>query len=202
MSEPRQLATHFDRLESFFFCRCILAFLIKKYRHAVASREKSKSELLQGINRFRIAYREIGKRMTLEGCIPEEELVFHFTHEELKYLLNHRCPVLFQRYFLFVRLKESLYIYIYFLVFRAHKRKHLYERWNQLHFPELNYGIPQPEPAKEKLDFFDSERERVKLQGTPACHGTVIGKACVITDIKDTKFIQQGDSTKKKKCWF
>lgn len=77
--------------------RYILKFLVEKCRHAVASREKSKSELVRAMNRFRIAYREVGKCMVSSGNIPEEDLVFYLTHDELKALLSEKSPGLIQK---------------------------------------------------------------------------------------------------------
>ncbi|KAK9746645.1 Pyruvate phosphate dikinase, AMP/ATP-binding domain [Popillia japonica] len=151
--------------------RYILKYLIKKCREAVAGREKSKSELIRGINRFRLAYRELGRQMVLEELLPEPDLVFFLTHPELKAVAQEKSPG---------------------LVSKASKRKRQYGKWDKLQFPEINQGIPTPDTDFD-LEKFQFGRSEFQLKGTPVYEGNLVARACVITDIKEAKSIQPGD---------
>ncbi|GJQ79831.1 hypothetical protein Trydic_g23295 [Trypoxylus dichotomus] len=152
--------------------RYILKFLVSKCREAVAGREKSKSELVRGVNRFRLAYTELGKEMALQGFLPEEDLVFHLTHEELKAVASQKSPG---------------------LIAKAVRRKRLYDKWDKFQFPEISYGLPVPED-KDDFDGFTVIENAVKLKGTPVYEGNIIARACVVTDIKEArKSVQPGD---------
>lgn len=72
----------------------------------------------------------------------------------------------------------------------------MYEKWNHLNFPELNYGIPQPEQEKDDAKLMETREDGVKLQGTPVYEGIVVARACVITQIEEAKSIQQGCPSK------
>ncbi|KAI4454859.1 phosphoenolpyruvate synthase-related [Holotrichia oblita] len=151
--------------------RYILKYLVKKCREAVAGREKSKSELIRGINRFRLAYRELGQQMVLEELIPEPDLVFFLTHDELKTISRQISPE---------------------LISKASKRKRQYEKWDKLQFPEINQGIPIPD-TDFNLEEFEIGNGEIQLKGTPVYEGNLVARACVITDIKEAKSIQPGD---------
>ena len=56
----------------------------------MAAREKTKSELIRGINKFRAAYRVLSSAMVSSGYLPDEDLIFHLTHEEIGQVMRER----------------------------------------------------------------------------------------------------------------
>lgn len=74
--------------------RLILKYLVRKCRAAVRSREDTKSELIRCYYKLKVAFRELGKRMVSEGYIPQENLIFHLSCDEIKEVLTKRNPVL------------------------------------------------------------------------------------------------------------
>jgi hypothetical protein len=154
--------------------RTILKFLMKKSRRAVGIREQTKSESVRLVNKLRIAYRVLGEKMTLAGLIPDQELVFHLTHYEVGQLIqrSERSPV---------------------LITKASKRQKLYPKWDKLKFPEISYGLPQP----ENRDFIPrTGTGKVKCEGTPVCAGVVQARACVITDLAEIDQLKDGPERK------
>lgn len=77
---------------------------------------------------------------------------------------------------------------MFFSCFRAMRRQRLYPEWNKINFPELIVGVPNP----IKKEIFKTGNE-VKLKGFPVYPGNVLGRAVVITDLKDIDQIQKGD---------
>lgn len=76
------------------FFRIILNFLVKLARNGVGYRESTKSELVRGINTLRKYFLNMAKMMVLEGIIPNKELIFHFTKDELEQLFKIPDPAL------------------------------------------------------------------------------------------------------------
>lgn len=69
----------------------------------------------------------------------------------------------------------------------------MYPTWDKYYFKEVHWGQPIPEDEEhERLERLKSNNVSVKVQGTPVYPGTVIARACVITDIKDAIHIQPG----------
>ncbi|XP_017878509.1 uncharacterized protein LOC108624053 isoform X2 [Ceratina calcarata] len=147
----------------------ILKKAVPHSRKAVVRRELTKAILVDLIHIFRLAYRRLGKLMVLEGYLPEEDLIFFLTKEEIGQILNDHNTALVQK---------------------AFRRKRLFPRLYELRYPEINIGMPIPE--KVDLDVTIDE-DSMKVQGTPVCGGSISNRACVITDIADAKNIQQGD---------
>ncbi|XP_022901029.2 rifampicin phosphotransferase-like [Onthophagus taurus] len=147
----------------------ILKFIVKKCRKAVAHRETTKSVFIKTIHKFRLVFNELGKAMVKESLIPAHDVVFFFTIEELRDHIKERNPI---------------------LVSKAIRRRKLYEKWNSLHFPELIYGVPIPE---QQSVAFKRTENNLKIHGTPVCKGNIVGRACVITDIKEINLVQSGD---------
>ncbi|XP_076242647.1 rifampicin phosphotransferase-like isoform X2 [Calliopsis andreniformis] len=143
--------------------------LIPHCRKAVVRREITKSLFAKVVHKFRLAYKKLGKLMVLEEYLPNEDLVFFLTNEEIGEVLNHRKATLVQK---------------------ACRRKKLFPRLNELRYQELNTGMPIP--IKNVLDTIITD-EHVKIQGLPVCGGSALNRACVITEFADTHKIQQGD---------
>lgn len=75
------------------------------------------------------------------------------------------------------------------------KRQKLYPKWNQLKFPEISYGYPQPE---KEFPFPVELLPGSKCTGTPVCTGSVQARACVITCLDEIEILEKGKKTSKK----
>lgn len=80
-----------------FLQRKLLNYLIPKTKFAVHMREASKSGLIKGFHRLRLAMRRVGLQLQLEGRLPDPDLVFFFTCDELYRFITTRDPLLLPR---------------------------------------------------------------------------------------------------------
>lgn len=77
--------------------KVILRFLLSKMQRAVASREATKSELIRSAHVFRLAYRQLAAKMVSKGILPSQDLIFFFTHHEIKQLIAKPNPMLISK---------------------------------------------------------------------------------------------------------
>lgn len=64
----------------------------------MAAREKTKSELIRGINKLRVAYRVLSSAMVSSGYLPNKELIFHLTHKEIRQVMKERDASIISKY--------------------------------------------------------------------------------------------------------
>ncbi|XP_012227531.1 rifampicin phosphotransferase-like [Linepithema humile] len=152
------------------FARRILRFIIPLSRKAVTRREMTKSIIASMCHKLRVAYKRLGALMVAENFIPDEDFVFFLTHQEIGQLLNNHNA---------------------HLVRKALRRKKIYHQAAKLEYPEFVIGMPEP---IEKTFHPSSQKEKcTKINGTSVCTGSVVSRACVITDLSEAKNIQNGD---------
>ncbi|XP_076222642.1 rifampicin phosphotransferase-like isoform X2 [Nomia melanderi] len=152
--------------------KLILKKLIPLSRRAIVQRELTKSLLSSITHKFKLAYRRLGKLMVLEEYLPSEDLIFFLTNEELGEILSHRNIS---------------------SVARAFRRRKIYHHVKQLRYPELGTGMPIPIQDDTNVDRFLAADGSIKIQGVTVCGGSVLNRACVITDLSDAHKIQSGD---------
>nr|XP_033335148.1 putative phosphoenolpyruvate synthase [Megalopta genalis] len=152
--------------------RSILNVIVPLSRKSVTRRELTKSLLVNVVHKFRLAFKKLGKLMVLEEYLPNQDLIFFLTIDEIREVLNHRNKSLVQR------------------VVRRHR---LYPKLKQLRFPEVNTGMPLPIKNESEIDRFLTTDGSIKIQGTAVCTGSALNRACVITDLSETHKIQSGD---------
>lgn len=152
-----------------FTTRLVFRFLLPRCIRGVEIREKAKSYFVAGNNEARRTVRYLAKLMVNEGLLPDEQLVFHLTVNELRELMKHRDGR---------------------LVAKAIRRKKLLPKWNEFKFPEITFGVPKPITS----DFVkSSQNDYVLVRGTPVCSGIVTARACVCKSFNDVHKIQKGD---------
>ncbi|KYN05755.1 putative phosphoenolpyruvate synthase, partial [Cyphomyrmex costatus] len=146
-----------------------LRMVIPLCRKAVTFREMTKNITTSAMHKLRLAYRRLGVLMVTEGYIPDEQLIFFLTHQEIGQLLNNHNPS---------------------LVRKALRRRKIYQKVAKFEYPEFNTGMPIPiEPT---LDV-SSYEGCTQIEGTSVYGGSVSGRACVITNLSEAKIIQPGD---------
>ncbi|XP_012537594.1 prodigiosin synthesizing transferase PigC isoform X1 [Monomorium pharaonis] len=151
------------------FSKFILQKLIPLCRKAVIRRETTKNITVSAVHILRLAYRRLGALMIAESYIPDEQLIFFLTHQEIGQLLNNHNPL---------------------LVRKALRRRKIYQQVAKLEYPEFSIGMPMPIEKTLDISFY---KGCVKLEGTSVCGGSVLGRACVITNLAEAKNIQRGD---------
>lgn len=77
--------------------RILLNFLIPRAQYAVYAREATKSALVRSIHVIRLALREVGLQLQAEGKLPDPELIFFLSCDEVYRLITTRDPSLLQR---------------------------------------------------------------------------------------------------------
>ncbi|XP_067001276.2 rifampicin phosphotransferase [Anabrus simplex] len=149
--------------------RSILKFLMPWCRRTVACRETSKASLVSIVHEFRVAYRGLAELLQLEGRLPDRQLIYFLTHYELGQLIESRDPT---------------------LLAKAMRRRRLWSQWDRLRFQEIVKGIPVPVNAESRSL---SGNSKTRVQGTPVCNGTVMGRACVVLSLQEISTLQTGD---------
>ncbi|XP_018366486.1 PREDICTED: uncharacterized protein LOC108763401 isoform X2 [Trachymyrmex cornetzi] len=147
----------------------ILRMIIPFCRNAVTLREMTKNATVSAMHILRLAYRRLGVLMVTESYIPDEQLIFFLTHQEIGQLLNNHNQL---------------------LVRKALRRRKIYQKVAKFEYPEFSTGMPIPmEPTFDASPYEGC----TKIEGTSVCGGSVLGRACVITDLSEAKIIQHGD---------
>ncbi|KMQ84747.1 phosphoenolpyruvate synthase [Lasius niger] len=147
-----------------------LQLVIPRCRKAVTCREMTKNIIVSAIHTLRLAYKRLGALMVADSCIPDENLIFFLTHQEIGQLLNNH---------------NSL------LVRKALRRKKIYQQVAEFKYPEFSTGMPIPVQVRTlDTSFYEG---CTKIEGTSICDGSVQGRACVITDLSEAKVIKHGD---------
>ncbi|EFN62458.1 Probable phosphoenolpyruvate synthase [Camponotus floridanus] len=151
------------------FTKWLLQLVIPLCRKAVTRREMTKDRIVSAVHTLRLAYKHLGVLMVAENCIPDENLIFFLTHQEIGQLLNNH---------------NSL------LVRKALRRKKIYQQAVKLEYPEFSVGMPIPVQKTLDASFYEG---CTKIEGTSICGGSWVARACVITDLSEAKNIQHGD---------
>ncbi len=144
-----------------------LNYLIKAARAGCRNREYSKSRLVLASDRFKIAYRELASKLVAANLLPDQDLIYFLTHEELGELIFAK--------------KNSL-------VKKAISRRRLFKEQELLKFNHVYQGKPQPlEMDVSNLVVGET------LKGTTLSRGKVLGKARVVLTLADAKLLQPSE---------
>ncbi|XP_018354545.1 PREDICTED: prodigiosin synthesizing transferase PigC-like isoform X2 [Trachymyrmex septentrionalis] len=151
------------------FTKYVLRVIIPWCRKAVTLREMTKNVCVSAVHILRLAYRRLGVLMVKESYIPDEQLIFFLTHQEIGQLLNKHNQLLLRK---------------------ALRRRKIYQKVAKFEYPEFSTGMPVPiEPTFDTSSYEGC----TKIEGTSVCGDSVLGRACVITDLSEAKIIQHGD---------
>ncbi|KAI8504506.1 hypothetical protein Bbelb_176240 [Branchiostoma belcheri] len=148
--------------------RYILKWTLPYARQGVMEREQSKSAAVKMADHFKQAYWYLASLMVAEGRLPEEDLLFFLTHQEIGTLLHSRSAV---------------------LVAKALRRRRILPKQMLLKFPEICHGHPEP----IEVGALAVSGSDLVLKGMPVSHGTVTAPARVVTRLEDAGTIQAGE---------
>jgi rifampicin phosphotransferase len=150
-----------------FGARGFLGWLLPKAREAVVLRERSKSLSVRHTRQLRYGYLEIARQLVELGRLPDEDLVFFVTHEELGRLLSGEERA---------------------VVRRAQHRRRLHPQKMALEFPRVIVGKPVPlAPGGEAGD------AGAVMRGTPVSRGMVVGPARVARTPEEAVEMREGE---------
>ncbi len=139
--------------------------LVDKARSGAWHREYTKSRCILAVSQFRRAYRLIAKKLVAKSLLPDEDLIYFLTKEEVGKLIDGDKS----------------------LIKKAMKRRRLYPIQCSLKFEEVYCG--KPVPIKEEL-----QAENVdSLQGVPASPGVVKGRAKLVHSVEEASNLKEGE---------
>ncbi|KAK3757984.1 hypothetical protein RRG08_058296 [Elysia crispata] len=167
MSIPELL----DKMETKlpFHKRQILKFLLPKAWQAVGAREWGKSLSVQMNEVFKLAYYRLATLLQQEGRLPDADLMYFLTHQEIGNLLRTGSAR---------------------LIIKAQKRRKLLAKQTSLKFDQMNKSRPIPIDDSSKVtDISDVEC----LIGMPVSQGQITGPAQVVHSLDDASVIKPGD---------
>lgn len=147
--------------------RLIMEKIVSASREALVLRERSKSHAVRILRKIRPVYLELAQRLVDRKDLPDTDLIFYFTHEEVGKFIDQPDPA---------------------LVRRALHRRRLQPQKMALQFPPVCKG--KPKPIEETFDPNDTTEV---MQGTPVSRGVVIGSARVARSPEEAKAIEPGE---------
>lgn len=139
--------------------------LIKKARSGAWHREYTKSRCMLTTSMFRKAYRTIASRLVDQGVLPDIDLIYFVTKEEVGMLIHGDKSV----------------------VKKAMKRRRLYPIQCAMKFEEVYCGKPIPLQEDESL------ADKTDFKGLPVSPGFVKGRARIIRTVEDANKLQNGE---------
>jgi pyruvate,water dikinase len=147
--------------------RRLLLWLLPKVHAAVVERERSKSFSVGIARQLKRGYVDFAQRLVAQHRLPDTDLVFFFTHQELARLAQAADPA---------------------LVRRAQHRRRLHPRKVALEFPSVCQGKPSPLSGAQR----DAQVSDV-MQGMPLSRGVAIGPARVARTLEEAAGMQTGE---------
>lgn len=106
--------------------------------------------------------------MQKEGLLPDMDLIFYLTHQEIGTIIDDR------------RRSE--------LISKAIRRRRLFPEWRKLQFEEFHWGLIKPINAEENV-----ESNHLQAVGTPVCEGKITGRACIVKTFSEVSKLKAGD---------
>ncbi len=139
--------------------------MIEKARLGAWTREYTKSHSIYIVSMFRKAYRTIAKMLVEKSLLPDTDLIYFLTKEEIGELIGGNKT----------------------LVKKAMKRRRLYPQQCSFKYEEIYCGEPTPIVEEEGMI------DKSDLQGIPASPGIVTGKVKIIKTVEDANNLKEGE---------
>jgi pyruvate,water dikinase len=147
--------------------RRLIQWLLPKAHAAVVERERSKSFSVWLARQLKRGYVGFAQRLVAVGRLPDVDLVFFFTHEELGRLAQGPDGA---------------------LVRRVEHRRRLHPRKLAVEFPRVCQGKPVPLVVIE-----GKAQDSDVMQGTPLSRGVAMGPARVARTLEEAAAMQPGE---------
>jgi pyruvate,water dikinase len=143
-----------------------LRWILPRAHNAIRRREHTKSQLVQVGHHFKLAFRHLGQLLAGEGSLPDADLVYFFSFDELPAFIASPSAA---------------------AVSRALSRRDALPFQQRFEFPEISVGMPQPLEPRE-VDMVDGI-----LHGRPASSGVVEGIVRVAHTLAEAAQLQPGE---------
>jgi pyruvate,water dikinase len=143
-----------------------LRWILPRAHKAIRRREHTKSQLVQVGHHFKLAFRHLGQLLAGEGSLPDADLVYFFTFEELPAFITAPSAA---------------------AVARALARRSALPCQQRFEFPEISVGRPQP------LERREVDRSDGVLLGRPASGGVVEGVVRVAHSLEEATQLEAGE---------
>ena len=143
-------------------------WILKSAKEGVRQREFSKSLLILVQHQFKLGYRRLAELLTEEGVIPDEDLIYFFTRDEIGGLTESKAPGR--------------------VIAKAQKRRNELPYKMDLIFPEVSWG--RPEPVSRAPGQY---HPGAVIRGTPVSSGVVEGTARVVKRLEEAYDLQRGE---------
>jgi len=142
-----------------------LMYLTAQAREGVKNREYSKSKLIKILNEFKKTYSHIAQMLVAEQKLPDEDLIFFLTHDEIATLIKGELT----------------------LVKKAISRRRILDFQSELRFNEVYVKKPEPLPLVIPKSAGNT------FKGTPISRGLVSGVARVVKNLEDATKLEKGE---------
>ncbi|CAL1271861.1 unnamed protein product, partial [Larinioides sclopetarius] len=155
-----------------FLNKCLLRLILPNCRRAIRAREAGKSLTIKIFDHWRKSFRRLGKQMLSEGRLPDEDLIYFLTLDEIKDLLDTRSPS---------------------IISRANYRRRIFTIAEDFKFPEISRGFPKPiNFDQEKTDSHEYIAD-LTMKGTPVSLGVSKGYARVAMSLEEASKLKPGE---------
>uniref|UniRef100_A0A914DGC5 Phosphoenolpyruvate synthase n=1 Tax=Acrobeloides nanus TaxID=290746 RepID=A0A914DGC5_9BILA len=148
--------------------RLFLKFMISHAHRGVYIREEAKNYLVKATCILRENLLRLSSILKEQKYLPEERMIFLMTWSEIQQLISTRSPR---------------------ILCRIRRRQKILEKQNEIQYPFINQGTPQPKDLFKFEDFGDD----VELFGTAVCEGRVVGHVRVAKTLEEAHLTQPGD---------
>lgn len=122
------------------------------------------------VHEIRKAYCYLAENMQKNGLLPDKNLIFFLTHQEIDVLLKDRS-------------RNDL-------ISKAIRRRRLHPELRKLQFDEFHWGLTIPRNTEADCHGL---ADLVKVIGTPVCEGKITARACVVKSFDEVSKIRAGD---------
>ena len=136
-----------------------------KARQAVVDRESTKSRLIRVIDAFKTQYARLAGLLVKEQLLPDPDLIYFFTHEEIGRLMDGTAPQLLSQ---------------------AIRRRKAFALQEELSFDDIYIGKPL-------ADVFDQAPEDGVMSGVPVSNGECEGIVRIVQSAEDANHLQEGE---------
>jgi pyruvate,water dikinase len=169
---PRQESRYQENLERFLKgkkgpARKGLEFLVNQARTGAYNRELTKSKFVKAVDILKTAYAELADKLVDAGALPEQDLIYFLSHEEIGELIFERKAKLIKK---------------------AVQRRRLLDEQMEIQYNEVSVGRPTP----VRFEGANTEKGMV-LSGSPISRGEVTGTARIVKTIADAKKLREGE---------
>lgn len=146
-------------------------------REGVRHRELGKSLCIAYHTELKRGYRRLGLQLSKVGRLPDPDLVYFLTHDELGELCCEPvCSTEMHR-----------------LRMRAMQRRRLLPLQERLVFKDLHKGRPEPTSRTDFAENMFANGNSSKITGTPVCIGDAQGPARVVRTLEEAHAMQPGE---------